>query len=148
MPKRHVPCTDAFMESRHVQRSPSQTPPPDLEAAEQEKFEQGRGFRDILVNAHGRPCYPIELAPKVFRNPGPYKDVVSYWDNGPPLYSLPIGAQLQRWNEFHRFQQRNRDYFRPRNRFPEFSVESLTVGGCMNSTAMYDYLRTRTSRAA
>jgi len=72
-----------------------------------------------LVDAHGQPCYPIELAPDVYRNPGPYKDIISYWD-GHAVYLRPIGQQLARWNDFRQSQLKNRRYYLQENRFPEF----------------------------
>ena len=94
-----------FMKSRQVRRSPSQlpTPPPDSDAEKLEKLEDEKGFHKSLVDDHGRPCYPIELAPEVYRDPGPYRDIISYWDGG--WGARPIGRQLQRWNLFRREQR-------------------------------------------
>ena len=54
------------------------------------------------TDAYGRPCYPIELAPEIYKNPGLYKDIVSYLD-GSGLGSRLIGCQLERWNKFREF---------------------------------------------
>lgn len=128
--ERTVPYTDAFVESRQLRRSSldleaeelcslSRTPSIDLEAEEQEKVEIEKRSSKALIEAHGRPCYPIDLAPGIYKDPGPYRDIMLYWD-GLGLSSTPISRQGLRWDQFRRFQQRNRKYFVPRNRFPEF----------------------------
>ncbi|KAI9826028.1 MAG: hypothetical protein M1826_006826 [Phylliscum demangeonii] len=103
----------------------SQTPPPDPEADEREKLEGERESCKALIDADGRPCYPIGLAPHIYQNPGPYKPIISYWENGPSQWSRPIAAQLKRWTEFRLFQQRNRDYFVQRATFPRLQLELL-----------------------
>lgn len=86
-------------------------------------MEGERGWSDDLIEAHGRPCYPIELAPEIYKDPGPYKDIMSYWHDGP--WSTPIGMQLQRWNMFRLFQLRVRDYFVRHNRSPELQQRAI-----------------------
>ena len=80
-------------------------------------MEAERGFHQALIEAHGRSCYPIELAPGIYKDPGPYTEIMSYWDGG--VCSTPIGKQKQRWDEFRQFQLRVRGYFLRHSTFPE-----------------------------
>ncbi|KAK4964347.1 hypothetical protein LTR28_003821, partial [Elasticomyces elasticus] len=75
-----VNATELEDRLRQVRRSPSQspTPPPDLEAEERRKLKAERESYKALLDIHGQPCYPIELAPDVYKNPGQYKDIISF----------------------------------------------------------------------
>lgn len=98
----------------------SRTPSPDPDEDERRKLEFETEFHQAIIEAHGRLCYPIELAPQIYKNFGSYKDILELWERRLSYDCSPIGGQLNRWNLFRQFQQRNRDHFAPQARFPEF----------------------------
>ena len=82
-----------------------------------------------LVRDNGRPCYPIEVGFEVFKHPAQYKEIFSYWQSesgvGEDTERWIFFLQLERWKRFRHFQQRNRRYFVPHGRFPEFQQQVL-----------------------
>lgn len=110
------------MKSRRAKISPllSRTPSPDPKEDEQRKLEFETEFHQALIEAHGRPCYPIELAPQIYKSPGLYKNILFLWRRGLSDDCSPISCQLNRWNLFCQFQQRNREIFVPQARFLKF----------------------------
>ena len=127
-------CTDTSITYRRVERSRSPTPialpfDPDDPKQVEEDLRVERKAHEALVNDNGQPCYPIELGFEVFHNPGQYKDIFEYWQGESGvnqetkrwIYFL----QLERWERFRQFQQRNRRYFIFHSRFPEFQQKVL-----------------------
>lgn len=84
---------------------------------------------NALIDDHGRPCYPIELGFDVSTSPGPYKDIVLYWQDEPGASQytkrLVFHFQLKRWRMFRDAQQKIRSYHVQRNRFPEYQQKAL-----------------------
>lgn len=120
------------MKHSRVERSRSPTPilpPYDPNAPEflEENLRMERKAHEALVGDNGRPCYPIELGFEVFDNSGQYEDIFEYWrgESGYHRSQLMFSAQLERWEKFRRFQQKNRRYFIFHSRFPEFQQKVL-----------------------
>ena len=116
-----LPYADTFLLYSQVERSRSATPydpnpwqPDDPEGEEKESHE-------ALVKDKGRPCYPIELGFDVFDNPGQYKEILEYWQEGKSSDRQVFTAQLSDWKYFRRGQQSVRYDCRARaNLFHEY----------------------------
>lgn len=113
--------------SRSSARLPSScysTPPPpdpnDPEEIEKDLKIERKAY-NALVEHHGRPSHPIELGFDFLNNPGPYKDIISYWQGGLGSSDrILFPPQLKIWNQFRGFQQRIRRYHIQRGTFPDF----------------------------
>ena len=107
-------------------RSPSFSPTPPINEAEEfeETLKSERASHQALVDDHGQPCYPIEHAFGIFKDPGRYKDIMNYWERiRPGPVQCPLTVQLNRWNYFRRFQKKTRLLFVPRLKFHEFQQQ-------------------------
>ncbi|KAL8904663.1 MAG: hypothetical protein Q9207_003112 [Kuettlingeria erythrocarpa] len=105
---------------RRVERSRSATPynpnpwqPDDPEGEEKEAHE-------ALVKDNGRPCYPIELGFDIFDNPGQYKEILEYWQEGRSSYRQVFLNQLHDWKIIRGNQRDLRRWYIHRNRFHEY----------------------------
>ncbi|SPQ20562.1 d69b2386-a171-44d6-8e59-52cca8eefe89 [Thermothielavioides terrestris] len=86
-------------------RSPTRTPDPP-QVREKADYER-------LVNAGGRPMYPIDRIDEVANNPTAYSDWLRPWtdsaDAESPQWSVVFGTQLWHWQHFRRWQALNRE---------------------------------------
>ncbi|KAL8650292.1 MAG: hypothetical protein Q9210_003911 [Variospora velana] len=108
-----------------VERSRSATPydpnpwkHPDPEGDEKEAHE-------ALVKDNGRPCYPIELGFDIFDNPGQYKEILEYWQEGKSSDRRVFLSQLREWEYMRENKRRVRRWYIRRNRFHEYQESVL-----------------------
>ncbi|KAM3510954.1 hypothetical protein MY11210_005420 [Beauveria gryllotalpidicola] len=89
-------------ETMHHLRSP--TPPFDPTRRETDAYHD-------LVNAGGRPAYPIGLIQEVYRDPKDYIEILRPWQEYATWVSPSriFQVQLQRWQDFRKWQNDNRD---------------------------------------
>ncbi|KAJ4230716.1 hypothetical protein NW757_013981 [Fusarium falciforme] len=90
-------------EPQTINRSRSPTPPIDRTRLETEAYHE-------LINDGGRPLYPIDLIQDVYRDPDNYAEMLRPWQEYLTSVS-PSGIfqrQLQRWQDFHKWQNDNR----------------------------------------
>ncbi|XP_044719102.1 uncharacterized protein HRG_07667 [Hirsutella rhossiliensis] len=78
-----------------------------------------------LVNDGGRPLYPIDLLDQVLKNSGEHGEMLRPWQNpsDPKSWSL-FERQLQRWQDFRKWQIDNRDLEDDDGGFPDY-VEAV-----------------------
>ncbi|KAK4137335.1 hypothetical protein BT67DRAFT_453680 [Trichocladium antarcticum] len=105
-------------------RTSSQSPPPRFRRESSERTltpppaeEYEREYYNQLVNAGGRPLYPIHLLEQVFKDPAAYQDMLRPWLYYPA--ATPPGRevferQLSDWKDFRRWQGQNRREGPPR----------------------------------
>lgn len=84
----------------HYSRSP--TPP--IDVTRDEKF----AYHD-LVNDGGRPAYPIGLIQEVYRDATRYVEILRPWQKYDDSPEGIFQAQLQRWQNFRKWQNDHRD---------------------------------------
>ncbi|KAM4062850.1 hypothetical protein HRG_007667 [Hirsutella rhossiliensis] len=74
-----------------------------------------------LVNDGGRPLYPIDLLDQVLKNSGEHGEMLRPWQNpsDPKSWSL-FERQLQRWQDFRKWQIDNRDLEDDDGGFPAY----------------------------
>ncbi|KAL8707497.1 MAG: hypothetical protein Q9220_007487 [cf. Caloplaca sp. 1 TL-2023] len=116
-----------------IQDSGSPTPPlspydPDKPEELEKDWKIETVSHEALVAERGRPCYPIALGLNIFNNPGQYKDIIDYWEEGHHgLHESRqvFTRQVRRWRRFQDFQQRNRDYFVPRGQLSRYQDKVL-----------------------
>jgi hypothetical protein len=70
---------------------------------------------NTLVNDGGRPSHPVSLLEDVLKNPGEYREILSYWQDHPAGWKV-FSKQLQRWGDFRERQRSMRE----QGRFPEY----------------------------
>jgi len=85
-----------------------------------------RRFYDELVNAGGRPLFPITLLDEVSKDPGAYKEMLLPWQDGPdvdpPDWTTVFRNQAHDWQEFLNWQKYNRSEKSPTIRRKSFSA--------------------------
>ncbi|KJZ68025.1 hypothetical protein HIM_12584 [Hirsutella minnesotensis 3608] len=82
------------------------TPPIDLEARARDR--ETEAYHDLLKDG-GRPLYPIHLLDCVLKDPEEYRETLRFWQHprDPDSRSL-FRRQLQRWQDFRKWQRDNR----------------------------------------
>ncbi len=128
----YLPSSQLERSRSPTPRSPTPPPPPfdhddpQLIASDREVELKAH---EALVSDNGRPCYPIKLGFKVFKDPAQYKDIFEYWQGERGMtYTLCrwiFHVQLERWEKFRQFQQKNRNEFGSCEKFAEFRQEIL-----------------------
>ncbi|MCJ1260127.1 hypothetical protein MMC24_007967 [Lignoscripta atroalba] len=83
-----------------------------------ERLEEETEYYNTLIKEGGRPSHPISLGRDVAKNPGEYREILSFWQTAPnhPDFWEVFGKQM---NEWRAFRQRQR-YMRDQGRFPEY----------------------------
>ncbi|RMJ03711.1 hypothetical protein CDV36_014761 [Fusarium kuroshium] len=101
---RRVSPNKSFSLRPETRTTRSPTPPFDPTIRETEAYYE-------LINAGGRPLYPIDLVQDIFRDPGNYAELLWPWQvNISPVSPSGIfQKQLQRWQDFRKWQNDNRD---------------------------------------
>lgn len=84
---------------------------------------------NLLVAEGGRPSHPISSLEDVVRNPGQYREILSFWQDHPDDWMV-FGMQLCRWREFRRYQQS----MRRSDRFVHYAIDVKTRLGKHNFT--------------
>lgn len=118
--EKHAPTDLSELDRQQPTTSPrvstpdSDTPedftPEDLDGPEQSELDEKaerRAYNDLQED-HGRPCYPIELAFEIFRNPGQYDEIISYWTRKLPVdrkTRAALRCQCSRWFQFREYQK-------------------------------------------
>ncbi|EPE31018.1 hypothetical protein GLAREA_03985 [Glarea lozoyensis ATCC 20868] len=99
-------------------RAPS--PPSTLSMDDEESYhydlDQDTDVYNCLVSEGGRPSHPVSLGRDILADPGPYRDIISYWQNGNEQNWRIFESQQGEWRTFCVFQRTNRC----KNRFPKF----------------------------
>ncbi|RMD43977.1 hypothetical protein DV735_g1088, partial [Chaetothyriales sp. CBS 134920] len=100
---RQVSLNKSFSLRPETQTTRSPTPPLDLTMCETEDYYE-------LVNEGGRPLYPVNLIQDIFQDPDNYAELLWPWQvNISPVSPLGIfQKQLQRWQDFRKWQNDNR----------------------------------------
>ena len=92
-------------------RTPSPTPPPDLESYIEEDRLIEQQARKYLEDDGCPPCYPTDAGFSLQDPPAQYKDIISYWE----FFSVPDGgplcAQKNDWRRFRKLQEDNRRHY-------------------------------------
>ncbi|KAK7429751.1 hypothetical protein QQZ08_003777 [Neonectria magnoliae] len=90
-------------ETRTIYRSRSSTPPYDPATYEIEAYHE-------LVDDGGRPSYPIDLIRDVYRDPDNYAEMLRPWQESLTQVRAKgiFQRQLQRWQDFRKWQNDNR----------------------------------------
>jgi hypothetical protein len=63
---------------------------------------------NTLVNEGGRPSHPVSLGRDILENPGEYREILSFWNRRSNNWEV-FGPQLGEWQDFRKYQQRNRE---------------------------------------
>ncbi|KAH8656454.1 hypothetical protein BGZ61DRAFT_466529 [Ilyonectria robusta] len=94
-------------ELKAIERSESPTPPFDLEV--HRTRDEIESYHE-LIDDGGRPLYPIDVIQDVYRNPNNYAEILRPWQES--LTQIRPGGifqrQLQRWQDFRKWQNDNR----------------------------------------
>ncbi|KPM39122.1 hypothetical protein AK830_g7449 [Neonectria ditissima] len=100
---RQVSPNKTFSLRLETRTTRSPTPPLDLTMCETEDYHE-------LVNEGGRPLYPVDLIQDIFQDPDNYAELLWPWQvNISPVSPLGIfQKQLQRWQDFRKWQNDNR----------------------------------------
>ncbi|KAJ5009401.1 hypothetical protein K4K57_008860 [Colletotrichum sp. SAR 10_99] len=101
--------------SRLAGRLESPTPPYDSTELETETYHK-------LVETGGRPLYPIDLVQDIHRQPDNYAELLRPWqDSLDQVWAEDIfQRQLQRWQDFRKWQNDNRDRKDEDDSFPAY----------------------------
>ncbi|OAX82484.1 hypothetical protein ACJ72_03167 [Emergomyces africanus] len=83
----------------------------DEEEASRQRQQKEIESYHALVEAGGRPSHPLNLSCDVFKDPGEYHQIVSFWKGSTQRTKALFMSQMQRWLEFRKFQRfmRERD---------------------------------------
>ena len=68
--------------------------------------------RNLLEQDGCPPCYPPDPAFSVRNPPEEYRGIISYWDSNPFSDGGALHAQRRDWDNFRRFQETNRRYYK------------------------------------
>ncbi|KAM3481147.1 hypothetical protein MY5147_000780 [Beauveria neobassiana] len=113
------------------------SPTPPIDVTRDEKF----AYHD-LVNDGGRPAYPIGLIQEVYRDATRYVEILRPWQKYDDSPEGIFQAQLQRWQNFRKWQNDHRDLDDDDGGFPAFVEWTKDV-------VLRDFLpRTREKRLA
>ena len=96
------------------------TPPLDEEWLLQETIRIETESYYVLLEEGGIPSHPLDVTFAFLEEPGEYEAIISYWQAFGVSVRLFFKTQLTEWREFRTFQQRIRNYYIPRARFPEY----------------------------
>ncbi|KAF4333000.1 hypothetical protein FBEOM_13182 [Fusarium beomiforme] len=104
--------------TERVSPIPQSKPPLSPDEQHTDDIKREREFHDLLTKAGGRPWYSSELIDQVVQNPENHAELLDYWKQDPAGSEkaewMVFERQLERWNQFCRYQlrvRRNRDTF-------------------------------------
>lgn len=143
---------------RSTYRSPSPPRTATEEIDEEEQYrhniqQQTENYNE-LVKHGGRPSHPLSRLEDIVKDPGEYREILSFWQDGRDDRWMVFGAQSRRWYDFRRLQRFARgqsaydywrsDWERSRNARLSLSVRIPVRGYCgaqdfMNTEDGWEY---------